>query len=112
MAAHNLELAQHLSEFGINIKEVTYDFGQFRNERQDRFKELQRREVPDEDRTKSRYSCNRQVGTARQVEVTGADGTKERISTKNIIIATGSVVVNTRFETDGVRVVNSDHILS
>src|SRR6266403_5333587 len=27
MAAHNLELAQNLSEFGINIKEVTYDFG-------------------------------------------------------------------------------------
>ena len=37
---------------------------------------------------------------------------KESIQTKNIIIATGSVVRPIPgFETDGVRVVNSDHIL-
>jgi dihydrolipoamide dehydrogenase len=46
-----------------------------------------------------------------KVEVT-ADGKKQTIETKNIIIATGSVVRPIPgFETDGVHVVNSDHIL-
>ncbi len=40
------------------------------------------------------------------------DGKKETIETKNIIIATGSVVRPIPgFETDGKQVVNSDHIL-
>ena len=47
-----------------------------------------------------------------KVEVTLADGKKETVNTKNIIIATGSVVRPIPgFETDGERVVNSDHIL-
>ena len=47
-----------------------------------------------------------------KVEVAFNDGKKEIISTKNIIIATGSVVRPIPgFETDGKQVVNSDHIL-
>jgi dihydrolipoamide dehydrogenase len=47
-----------------------------------------------------------------KVEVTKEDGKKETIDTKNIIIATGSVVRPIPgFETDGKQVVNSDHIL-
>jgi dihydrolipoamide dehydrogenase len=47
-----------------------------------------------------------------KVEVTDADGKAQTINTKNIIIATGSVVRPIPgFETDGERVVNSDHIL-
>src|SRR5918912_3692161 len=47
-----------------------------------------------------------------KVEVAGADGAKQTIETKNIIIATGSVVRPIPgFETDGKVVVNSDHIL-
>jgi dihydrolipoamide dehydrogenase len=47
-----------------------------------------------------------------KVEITGADGAKQTLETKNIIIATGSVVRPIPgFETDGVHVVNSDHIL-
>src|SRR6266850_5733768 len=47
-----------------------------------------------------------------KVEVTGADGAKQTLETKNIIIATGSVVRPIPgFETDGKHVVNSDHIL-
>ena len=47
-----------------------------------------------------------------KVEVTGADGQKQTIESKNIIIATGSVVRPIPgFDTDGERVVNSDHIL-
>src|SRR5213079_718727 len=40
------------------------------------------------------------------------DGKKESVQTKNIILATGSVVRPIPgFETDGKQVVNSDHIL-
>jgi dihydrolipoamide dehydrogenase len=47
-----------------------------------------------------------------KVEVTGADGQKQIIQSKAIIIATGSVVRPIPgFETDGARVVSSDHIL-
>src|SRR5213595_562274 len=47
-----------------------------------------------------------------KVEVTGEDGSKQTIQTKNVIIATGSVVRPIPgFETDGMHVVNSDHIL-
>ena len=47
-----------------------------------------------------------------KVEVTAADGKKETIEAKNIILATGSVVRPIPgFETDGKQVVNSDHIL-
>jgi dihydrolipoamide dehydrogenase len=47
-----------------------------------------------------------------KVEVDLADGKKETIQSKNIIIATGSVVRPIPgFETDGKQVVNSDHIL-
>ena len=47
-----------------------------------------------------------------KVEVALADGKKETIDSKSIIIATGSVVRPIPgFETDGKQVVNSDHIL-
>src|SRR6266576_323276 len=47
-----------------------------------------------------------------KVEVTAADGKKETLEAKNIILATGSVVRPIPgFETDGKQVVNSDHIL-
>ena len=47
-----------------------------------------------------------------KVEVTDAEGKKQTLDTKNIIIATGSVVRPIPgFETDGKQVVNSDHIL-
>src|SRR3954471_11728841 len=47
-----------------------------------------------------------------KIEVALADGKKETIQTKNIVIATGSVVRPIPgFETDGKTVVNSDHIL-
>lgn len=47
-----------------------------------------------------------------KVEVTLAGGKKETITSKNIIISTGSVVRPIPgFETDGKQVLNSDHIL-
>src|SRR5437868_7912629 len=47
-----------------------------------------------------------------KVEVSLEGGKKETIDTKNIIIATGSVVRPIPgFETDGRQIVNSDHVL-
>jgi len=47
-----------------------------------------------------------------KVDVTDAEGKKQTLETKNIVIATGSVVRPIPgFETDGKHVVNSDHIL-
>src|SRR5258708_27262826 len=113
MAAHNLELAQHLSEFGINIKEVTYDFGAVQK-RKDKIvlKNSKGVEYLMKKNKVTVFNATGKLALPGKVEVTGADGTKETISTKNIIIATGSVVRPIPgFETDGVRVVNSDHIL-
>ena len=113
MAAHNLELAQHLSEFGINIKEVTYDFGAVQK-RKDKIvlKNSKGVEYLMKKNKVTVFNATGKLALPGKVEVTGADGTKETIATKNIIIATGSVVRPIPgFETDGVRVVNSDHIL-
>jgi dihydrolipoamide dehydrogenase len=58
------------------------------------------------------FSGTGKLAVPGKVEVTTADGKKETINTKNIVIATGSVVRPIPgFETDGVHVVNSDHIL-
>src|SRR5258708_37398205 len=47
-----------------------------------------------------------------KVEVTGTDGAKQTLDTKNIILASGSAVRPIpEFDTDGKHVVNSDHIL-
>ena len=59
-----------------------------------------------------RFQRQRQGHSPGKVEVTGEDGSKQIINTKNIIIATGSVVRPIPgFETNGKHVVNSDHIL-
>jgi dihydrolipoamide dehydrogenase len=58
------------------------------------------------------YNGFGKITGAGKIEVTKDDGTKETVNTKNIIIATGSVVKPfPGFETDGDKIVNSDHIL-
>lgn len=58
------------------------------------------------------------VGTAKftsptQVEVTAADGTKQKISAKHFIIATGSVPVELPFmKFDGSKIISSDHAIA
>ena len=113
MAARNLELAQNLSDFGINVKEVTYDFGAVQK-RKDKIvlKNAKGVEYLMKKNKVTVFNATAKLALPGKVEVTGSDGATETISTKNIIIATGSVVRPIPgFETDGVRVVNSDHIL-
>jgi dihydrolipoamide dehydrogenase len=112
MSAHLYEKAQHMKEFGINIGELGFDFS-----------EVQKRKdkVVKKNSAGVSYLMKKNKVTVfngygklalPNVEVTKEDGSKETINTKNIIIATGSVVRPIPgFETDGVQVVNSDHIL-
>jgi dihydrolipoamide dehydrogenase len=113
MAAHNYELAQHLSEFGINVKDVSYDFGGVQK-RKDKIvlKNAKGVEYLMKKNKITVFNATGKLALPGKVEVTGADGKQETINTRNIIIATGSVVRPIPgFETDGVRVVNSDQIL-
>ena len=78
-----------------------------------RREKLRRRDLPDE---KEQGHGLQRLWQDRRAKARSrshlADGKKETIETKNIIIATGSVVRPIPgFETDGKQVVNSDHIL-
>jgi dihydrolipoamide dehydrogenase len=113
MAAHNYEMAQHLSDFGINVSNVTYDFGAVQK-RKDKIvmKNAKGVEFLMKKNKITVFNGTGKLALPGKVEVTGAEGQKETINTKNIIIATGSVVRPIPgFDTDGDKVVNSDHIL-
>ncbi|HVG30444.1 MAG TPA: dihydrolipoyl dehydrogenase [Pyrinomonadaceae bacterium] len=113
MSAHVYEQMQHAADFGVQATGIQLAFA-----------DVQKRK--DKVVTKNSAGVSFLMkknkvtvfnGTGRlalpgKVEVTGADGAKQTVETKNIIIATGSVVRPIPgFETDGVKIVNSDHIL-
>jgi dihydrolipoamide dehydrogenase len=113
MSAHVYEQMQHAKEFGVQATEIKLAFADVQK-RKDK--------VVTKNSAGVSYLMKKNKvtvfnGTGRlalpgKVEVTSADGKKETINTKNVIIATGSVVRPIPgFETDGERVVNSDHIL-
>ncbi len=113
MSAHLYEQTQHLKEFGINVENVSFDFGGVQKRKSDIVKKnadgvsylMKKNKV-------TVFNGFGKIQLPGKVEVTKEDGKKEVINTKNIIIATGSVVKPfPGFETDGVKVVNSDHIL-
>lgn len=113
MSAHLYEKAQHMKEFGINIGELGFDFGEVQKRKDKIVKKnsagvsylMKKNKV-------TVFNGFGKIQLPGKVEVTKEDGSKETINTKNIIIATGSVVRPIPgFETDGERVVNSDHIL-
>lgn len=113
MSAHLYEKAQHMKEFGINISELGFDFGEVQKRKDKIVKKnsagvsylMKKNKV-------TVFNGFGKIQLPGKVEVTKEDGSKETINTKNIIIATGSVVRPIPgFETDGERVVNSDHIL-
>src|SRR3979411_3509436 len=113
MSAHVYEQMQHAADFGVQASGI-----------QLAFEDVQKRKNKVVLKNSTGIEClmkkNKVTvlkGTGRlalpgKVEVTAADGKKETIQTKNIILATGSVVRPIPgFETDGKQVVNSDHIL-
>src|SRR5437764_6624456 len=113
MSAHIYEQMQHAADFGVQASEIQLAFADVQK-RKDKVVMKNSKGV---EYLMKKNKVTVFKGTARlalpgKVEVTGEDGSKQTIATKNIIIATGSVVRPIPgFETDGKQVVNSDHIL-
>ena len=112
-AAHLYQKAGHFEDFGLKVEGLSYDFEKVQKYKSD---------VVAKNSAGVSYLMKKNKVTVfngfgkitgkGKVEVALADGKSEVIDTKNIIIATGSVVRPIPgFETDGKQVVNSDHIL-
>ena len=112
-AAHLYQKAGEFEHFGLNVSNLGYDWPGVQKYKSD---------VVAKNSAGVTYLMKKNKVTVfngfakilgpGKVEVALADGKKQTIETKNIIIATGSVVRPIAgFETDGKQVVNSDHIL-
>src|SRR5438552_1243796 len=113
MSAHIYEQMQHAADFGVQASEIQLAFADV----QKRKDKVVMKNAKGVEYLMKKNKVTVFKGTARlalpgKVGVTAEDGKKETVGTKNIIIATGSVVRPIAgFETDGKQVVNSDHIL-
>ena len=113
MSAHVYEQMQHAADFGVQASEIQLAFADVQK-RKDKvvMKNSKGIEYLMKKNSITRFNGTGRLALPGKVEITGEDGKKQTINTKNIIIATGSVVRPIPgFETDGARVVNSDHIL-
>jgi dihydrolipoamide dehydrogenase len=113
MSAHLYEQTAHLKEFGVNVGEVSFDWGAVQKRKDVIVKKnsdgvsylMKKHKVPV-------FNGFGKITGAGKIEVTKDDGSKETVNTKNIIIATGSVIKPfPGFEVDGDKIVNSDQIL-
>lgn len=113
MSAHYFEKVQHLAEFGVQVSDIKLAFADVQKRKEKVvMKNSKGVEFLMKKNTVTVFKGTGKLQLPGKVLVTGADGQTETINTKNIIIATGSVVRPIPgFETDGERVVNSDHIL-
>lgn len=113
MSAHIYEQMQHAADFGVQASGIQLAFADV----QKRKEKVVLKNSKGIEYLMKKNKVTVFKGTGKlvlpgKVEVTDADGKKQTLETKNIIIATGSVVRPIPgFETDGNRVVNSDHIL-
>ncbi|MCM3871597.1 MAG: dihydrolipoyl dehydrogenase, partial [Pyrinomonadaceae bacterium] len=113
MSAHVYEQMQHAADFGVEATGIQLAFANVQK-RKDKvvMKNSKGIEYLMKKNKITAFSGTGKLSLPGKIEVTSADGKKETVSTKNIIIATGSVVRPIPgFDTDGQRVVNSDHIL-
>ena len=113
MSAHVYEQMQHAADFGVEVSGIQLAFANVQK-RKDKvvLKNTKGIEYLMKKNKVTVFKGTGKLALPGKVEVTAADGTKQILETKNIIIATGSVVRPIPgFETDGVHVVNSDHIL-
>lgn len=112
-AAHLYQKAGHFEDFGLKVKELGYDWAGVQKYKSN---------IVDKNAAGVTYLMKKnkvtvfnghgKIAGKGKVEVALADGKNETIDTKNIIIATGSVVRPIPgFEVDGKQVVNSDQIL-
>ncbi|MDQ6786530.1 MAG: dihydrolipoyl dehydrogenase [Acidobacteriota bacterium] len=113
MAAHLYEQAGHFSDFGIKVDNLGFDWTKVQQRKS---------AIVDKNAAGVTYLMKKnrvtvfngfgKIAGKGKIEVALADGKTQTIETKNIIIATGSVVKPfPGFETDGKQVVNSDQIL-
>ena len=112
-AAHLYQKAGHFEDFGLSVDNLSYDWSKVQDYKSG---------VVSKNSAGVSYLMKKnkvtvfngfgKIAGKGKVEVALSDAKKETINTKNIIIATGSVVRPIPgFETDGKQVVNSDHIL-
>jgi dihydrolipoamide dehydrogenase len=112
-SAHVYEQMQHAADFGVQATGIQLAFADVQK-RKDRVvtKNSKGIEFLMKKNKITVFKGTGKLALPGKVEVTGEDGQTQAIETKNIIIATGSVVRPIPgFETDGERIVNSDHIL-
>ncbi|HKZ80341.1 MAG TPA: dihydrolipoyl dehydrogenase [Pyrinomonadaceae bacterium] len=113
MSAHIYEQMQHAADFGVQASAIQLAFADVQK-RKDKVVMKNSKGI---EYLMKKNKITVFAGTGRlawpgKVEISGADGQKQTILTKNVILATGSVVRPIpSFDTDGNRVVNSDHIL-
>src|SRR5438128_909756 len=113
MSAHIYEQMQHAADFGVEASGIQLAFANVQK-RKDKVVMKNSKGI---EYLMKKNKCKVFKGTGKlmlpgKIEVTAEDGSKQTIQTKNIIIATGSVVRPIPgFDTDGKQVVNSDHIL-
>ncbi len=113
MSAHVYEQMQHAADFGVEATGIQLAFANVQK-RKERvvMKNSKGIEYLMKKNKITAFSGTGKLALPGKVEVTSADGKKETINTRNIVLATGSVVRPIPgFETDGDRVVSSDHIL-
>ena len=113
MSAHVYEQMQHAADFGVDASGIQLAFANVQK-RKDKvvMKNSKGIEYLMKKNKITSFNGAGKLALPGKVEVTSADGQTQTLNTKNIIIATGSVVRPIAgFDTDGERVVNSDHIL-
>ena len=113
MSAHIYEQMQHAADFGVQASGIQLAFADVQK-RKDKvvLKNTKGIEYLMKKNKVTVFKGTGKLALPGKVEVTDAEGKKQTLETKNIIIATGSVVRPIPgFETDGKHVVNSDHIL-
>jgi dihydrolipoamide dehydrogenase len=113
MSAHVYEQMQHAADFGVQVSGIQLAFADVQK-RKDKvvLKNSKGIEYLMKKNKVTVFKGTGKLALPGKVEVTDAEGKKQTIESKNIIIATGSVVRPIPgFETDGKHVVSSDHIL-
>jgi dihydrolipoamide dehydrogenase len=113
MSAHIYEQMQHAKDYGIQLSDIQLAFADVQKRKEKVvMKNSKGIEYLMKKNTITVFKGKGRLALPGKVEVTGDDGQTQTINTRNIVIATGSVVRPIPgFEVDGERVVNSDQIL-
>ena len=113
MSAHVYEQMQHAADFGVQASGIQLAFADVQKRKEKVVtKNSKGIEFLMKKNKITTFKGKGKLSLPDKVVVTGEDGKEQTINSRGIVIATGSVVRPIPgFETDGERVVNSDHIL-